>query len=327
MRGFTLTHLRQLVQHTAREFMHDGCTQMAAAISYYVLFSLFPLLIFAVGVLGFALQDSQLQQNLIDAIQENIPLDESGDSDVANRVGDIAGAGSGALGLLGLIGMAWAGSNMFAIIRRSLNTAWDIEVARPFARQKLVDFTMMVILGVLFMASLAATGVLRAAERLSSDIPIAGPLSEDLGLAWVFAAFLIPVLVSFAGFFILYWFLPATHVRPREALVGAAVASFLFELGKLGFATYIENFGNYNAVYGSLGTVVIFLFWVYISANVLLIGAELAAEIPCVMRGDYDHPPTLTPASITPFPVRIRHALFGFFRALVIHEPRTPGKH
>ena len=134
MRGFTLTHLRQLVQHTAREFMADGCTQMAAAISYYVLFSLFPLLIFAVGILGIALQDSQLQQDLIDAIQENIPLDESGDSDVANRVGDIAGAGSGALGLFGLIGMAWAGSNLFAIIRRSLNTAWDLEAARPGIR-------------------------------------------------------------------------------------------------------------------------------------------------------------------------------------------------
>ena len=142
----------------------------------------------------------------------------------------------------------------------------------------------------------------------------------------IVAAFLIPVFVSFAGFFILYWFLPATHVRPREALIGAAVASILFELGKVGFATYIENFGNYNAVYGSLGTVVIFLFWVYISANFLLVGAEVAAEYPRVMRGDYDHPPIPTPASVTPFPVRLRHAVTGFLRGLVFHEPRTPGK-
>jgi membrane protein len=283
-------------------------------------------LIFAVGVLGLLLQDSQLQQDLIEVIQDNIPLDESGDSGVADRVGDVAGAGSGALGIFGLLGMAWAGSNMFGIIRRSLNIAWDIEKARPFVRQKAVDFSMMVILGLLFVASLASTGFLRAARKVSADIPIAGPLVEQLGAGWVVAAFAIPLLMSFAAFFALYWFLPATHVKPREALIGAAVASLLFELGKVGFAIYIENFGNYNAVYGSLGAVVVFLFWVYLSANFLLLGAEVAAEYPRVMRGDYDHGPVPTPRSVTPVPVRIRRSLRNFARSLVLRDS-PPGRH
>ncbi|MEE8519028.1 MAG: YhjD/YihY/BrkB family envelope integrity protein, partial [Dehalococcoidia bacterium] len=88
-----------LSRRSVEEFFDDNCTQMAAAISYYVLFSLFPLLIFLVGVLGLFLQNSALQQEIIDGVLDLLPLTEDeGRDDVTDAVQGVAGVGSGALG-------------------------------------------------------------------------------------------------------------------------------------------------------------------------------------------------------------------------------------
>ena len=321
--GLTPRHVFQLAIRSAREFSDDGCTQMAAAISYYVLFSLFPLIILAVGVTGLLLQDSQFQDDLIEFLQEQLPVDQGGEQDIAEQVRDVAGVGSGALGLFGLIGMAWAGSGMFGVIRRSLNRAFDIQGGRPFVRQKAVDFTMMAVLGLLFVASIAATGTLRAARAATDEVTVLGDVADNIGLAWDIGTFLIPALVSWIAFFLLYWLVPSTHVRKRDALVGAVLASILWECAKIGFAVYVENFGNYDAIYGSLGSVVIFLFLVFISANILLLGAEVASEYPRVTAGEYDERKAKVPTaeSLTPWPVRLRRLALNSAKGLWIHRP------
>jgi membrane protein len=314
----TPRHILQLGVRSAREFSEDGCTQMAAAISYYVLFSLFPLMILAVGVTGLLLQDSQFQDDLIEFLQEQLPVDQGGEEDIADQVRDVAGVGSGALGLFGLIGMAWAGSGMFGVIRRSLNRAFDIEGARPFVRQKVVDFAMMAVLGMLFVASIAATGTLRTARAATRDVAVLSDFADSIGFAWDIGTFLIPVMVSWLAFFLLYWLVPSTHVKKHEALIGAVLASVLWECAKIGFAVYVENFGNYDAVYGSLGSVVIFLFLVFISANILLLGAEVASEYPRVMAGHYDVRKAKVPTahSLTPWPVRARRMMVNAAKGL-----------
>lgn len=144
---------------------------MAAAISYYVLFSLFPLLIFSVGILGVFLQDSAVEEELISLVLENLPLNEDeGEGDVRDAIQGIAGVSSGALGLVGLLGMAWSGSNMFGIIRRSLNIAYDLDLQRPLVRQKLLDLGMVFMFTPFFLSSIAATALFRAARRYSSEI-------------------------------------------------------------------------------------------------------------------------------------------------------------
>lgn len=282
---FLLTLGRRSVQ----EFLEDNCTQMAAAISYYVLFSLFPLLIFLVGVMGLFLQNSEFQERVIDAVLDFIPLSEDeGRGEVTEAVRGVAGVGSGALGLLGLLGMAWSASNMFGVIRRSLNTAYDAEFQRPVVQQKLLDLAMVLGMGMFFLSSIVATGVLRVVRRRSEDIPYLGDFAESVGFAWDAAAFLIPVGLSFVAFSVLYWLVPAVRLRLRDVWLGALVAAVLFEVTKVGFSIYLENFSNYDIVYGSLGAVAAFLFWVYLSANILLFGAEIASEYPKVLRGDYD---------------------------------------
>jgi membrane protein len=315
--------LLTLSRRSLEEFFADNCSQMAAAISYYVLFSLFPLLIFLVGVLGLFLQSSALQEDVIDAVLDNIPLsEEEGRSDVTEAVRGVAGVGSGALGVFGLIGMAWAGSNMFGIIRRSINTAYDLEYQRPLVQQKLLDLTMVAGMGVFFLASIAATGFLRLVRQRSEDIPYFGDVAEQAGFAWDAISFLIPLALSFLAFTFLYWVVPATKVRLRDVWLGALVAAVLFEVCKVGFAFYLQNFGNYDVVFGSLGAVAAFLFWIYLSANILLLGAEVASEYPRVLRGDY--------AEARPAPARpLRETVRARVRGLFIHErkdeePRRP---
>jgi len=308
----TLRHLRTLAVRTVKEFGDDNCSQMAAAISYYVLFSLFPLLIFSVGVLGVLLQDSELQEDLVEVVLDYIPLSEDeGQNDVSEAVRDIAGTGSGAVGLLGLLGMAWSGSNLFGVVRRSLNLAYDLDLHRPIVRQKLLDLGMVVAFAPLVIASLAGTAAIRYARQSSEDVPVVSDASQTFGVVWEVLPLLIPAAISFVAFVFLYWVVPATRVRVRDVLFGAALAAILFEAGKVGFTIYLANFSNYNVVFGSLGAVVAFLFWVYISANIMLLGAEVASEYPRVMRGDYDGPEVKEAKPHVPVQQRVRDFLLG----------------
>src|SRR5688572_1837192 len=101
--------------------MRDDCGQMAAAISYYTLFSLFPLLIFVVAVAGILIQDRGVQEDIVDEVVKNIPVSEGeGRSEVRDAVEGVGDAGGGALSVLGLIGMAWAGSSLFGALRKAL---------------------------------------------------------------------------------------------------------------------------------------------------------------------------------------------------------------
>ncbi len=280
-----------LATHAVRSFGRDNGGLLAAAISYYALFSLFPFLIFWVGVMGLFLQDPGLQADVIDAVLENVPLSEAeGRDDVSRAVRSIAGPGSGAVGVAGLATMAWSASSMFAAVRRSLNIAFKVENPRPILRQKALDLLMVAGFGLFFVASIAATALLRAAEAASDEIPVLGDWATALGPGWQFAAILVPLMLSFGAFFVVYWLVPAGKRRPADVWPGALAAALLFELAKTGFAVYLANFGRYDVVFGSLGAVAAFLFWVYLSANILLLGAEIAAAYPALRRGHFREP-------------------------------------
>jgi membrane protein len=149
---------------------------------------------------------------------------------------------------------------------------------------------MVLSLAPLFIASIAATSVLRLARRTSEELPLLGNAPHALGAWWWVASILVPILVSCAAFLLVYWAVPTRRLQPKYLLPGALLAAVLFEAVKIGFNVYLENFSNYDLVFGSLGAVVAFLFWVYLSANILLLGAEVAAETPLVASGVFDQP-------------------------------------
>ncbi len=275
-----------LAKRTFQEFNADNCTNMAAAISYYVLFSVIPLTVFLVSVFGFVMRDAQLRDQVVDRLLETLPLQAESQQDnlVRDTIESVKNA-SAPLTIVGILGMLWSASAMFGAVRKSLSIAWGVERQRPVVQQKLVDLGMVAGLGLLLVASVAGTVFLRTLRELSDEN--LGPLSEGTGFVWSVLPFFLPAVFTFAVFMLLYRYVPTAETHVGDVWPGALLATVLFELLKNIFAIYVAHFGTYDIVYGSLGGILLFLTWVYLTANILLLGAELAAEYPRVMRGDY----------------------------------------
>ena len=153
----TLATLWYLIRATIREVQDDDCTHMAAGIAYYALFSLFPLLLGIIAIAGVVLQPGAVQEELLDQTTALFP----GSQDLVTMNVDSIVASRQTLGLISLLGLLWSGSAIFAAIRRSVNRAWDVEKERPMLKQKLVEFTMMAVVGVAMLGSLLITTVFR----------------------------------------------------------------------------------------------------------------------------------------------------------------------
>jgi membrane protein len=267
----------KLVILAGRDFLRDNCSLMAASIAYYVLFSLFPLLILAVTIVGFLMQDVSFQERILNILLQYIPAKNIGTENLLMReIRTIAQAGGKAFGIIGLLGLAWSGSNMFGVIRTSVNIAFNIQSERPFYRKKMLDFTMMLMTGFIFVLSILSTTVIQALDVYTGYIPYIGNLVRTV--TWQIGSFFIPIFISMIAFFLIYKVLPARKTSFRNIWPGVLVATLLFEAGKFGFGFYLQNFGKYDVIFGSLGAIISFLLWVYISAAILLFGAEVASE-------------------------------------------------
>jgi YihY family inner membrane protein len=186
------------------------------------------------------------------------------------------------LSIVSFLILAYAATGLLGVVRRSLNFVWDVDVRHPFVQAKLIDLAMLftvLVLIVLFLASLAATAALRA--WLETGKTPFGYLPDVVG--WLFAI-LLPWLISFLFCYLAFRFVPRVAHVNREVWPGAALVATGLELLKQGYAIYVANFSSYDVVYGALGGVLLFMLFVYLAAFVFLLGAELAAEYPRVMR-------------------------------------------
>jgi membrane protein len=315
-----LRRLRILVYRSIKGYFDDGCSHRAAAIAYYVLFSIFPLVIFSVGVFGLVLQDAKLQADLVDRIMDSLPLSqEEGRDDVTEALEAVASDRSGAIGIIGLLALAWSGSAMFGVVRSSLNFVLDVQTPRPILLQKLLDLGFVVAVAPFFLGSIIATAALRFAQRTSEDLDFLDDLAHGMGAAWWLASATLPIVISCLAFFLVYWLVPARRIKAMYVVAGAVFAAILFEGVKVGFNVYLEHFSRYDLIFGSLGALVAFMFWVYLSASILLLGAEVLSELPAVMAGNFDAPqPSLAPSQ--PLSRKVQRFLLG-----LVVRPRTNG--
>jgi membrane protein len=259
-----------------KQFMNDNAMTYAAAMSYYVLFSLFPTMIFVVTVFGLVVRDPELQEQTVDAMVSVVPAGFDIRSEISSVISDISQASSPILLIVGLVGTAWTASNMFAALRRSLNLTFNINDARNFLVGRLMDMLNLPAIMLLALISVSATATVRVLESQWSDWFRETALSE---WAWTFGYFLIPYVISFLAFLMLYRVLPNARFPFRYLAIGATFSAIGFELVKSGFSIYVANFGNYQEVYGALGGVVAFLFFVFIQSNVIIFGGAISAQI------------------------------------------------
>ena len=257
---------------TVNDFLGKNCPPLAAAISFYALFALFPLTLLLISALGFLLGSSASEARLALDIGNIAPV--SGEF-VSSTIKGVVGA-RGITGVAGVLGLLWASNAVFGAIRKGVNAAWGIQEPRPFLQERLIDFSLMVGAGFLMIIFISGTTALGFIEEIMALLSPDNPLSGDFLLNS--AATFVPPVLAFLTFLVLYRYLPNTRVTFREVWPGALLAAVAFEVAKSIFVWYAGTYPLYNVVYGSVGAIVALLAWVYISALLLLFGALVTSR-------------------------------------------------
>ena len=269
----------RLVVRTAGELRADDATHMAAGVAYYAVLSLFPLLLALIAGLSLALRSDTVEAELFDFFETYLP----GSVELLEKNITAAAPVRGAIGLLGLLGLLWSASAIFGAISRAVNRAWDVHRDRPFYVAKLRHLAMAAGVGILFILSLMITTALQTLGGVT--LPGVGSLSFLGNTVVSIGGRVLPFLLSFAIFTLIYKFIPNTKTFWRYVWPGALLAAVLFELAKSVFILYLDRFANYQAVYGSIGSVIALLVWMYLSAFVLILGAEVSTEYGRMREG------------------------------------------
>ncbi len=264
-----------IIGETLRSFRDARASNVAAGLAYYVLFSLFPLLLLFVVVASRFLESETAFQKAVTFVSGAIPISTRLIEKNLQTVLDLRGT----VGLVGAVGALWSASKAFAMLAQSVNRAWQAAESRGFLKQRLVALAMVGVLISLLLLSLVSTTALRLLPRL--ELPVLGiDIAVFESTFWPIASHLVPLIFTWLMFLALYRWIPNTTVRWKSALWGASVAALGWELAKGGFAWYLSSgLARYEVVYGSLGTVVALLFWIYISGLVTLWGAHFSATL------------------------------------------------
>lgn len=267
-------------ERTYKGFTNHQGNANAAAIAYYTLFSVFPLTLLLVSLGSFVLDSEEAQRAALAVVGTYLPAAVELVESNIQRVLQLRGTAS----VVGLVGFIWAASGVFGSLSRGINKAWDLQRPRPAWAERALAAGLVLLIGLLFSLSLLSTAGFELVGRLAQIfLPETG--LDGLSLLTL-ASTVLPYIFTVLLFAFLYAVLPSTMVRWSEALPGALLASFAWEVAKNGFTVYVGRFASYSLVYGSLGAVIAMLLWSYISAMIILLGAEFTVQYARRMRGE-----------------------------------------
>ena len=265
------------LKRTIGELRDDNLTDWAAALTYYSVLAIFPGLIVFVAIVSLVGQHPQTTNALLDIVRDIGPA-----SAVDTFRGPIesvvkSNSGAGALLGVGLLFAIWSASGYIGAFMRAMNVIYEVEEGRPFWKRRPLQIVItiaMVLLLALVAVSIVVTG------------PLAKAIGDEVGLGdtavtiWNIAKWPVIVVVVMGMFTVLYYFAPnVRQPRLRWVTPGGVLAVVLWLLASAGFALYVANFGSYDKTYGSLGGVIVFLIWLWLSNLALLFGAEFDAEL------------------------------------------------
>jgi membrane protein len=241
-------------------------------------FALFPALLFLTALLGF-LPLAGLQERLLRYVPDVLPPDAA--ATVQRTVSEVLQGNRGGLLSLGVLLALWAGSNGMASVIAALNVAYDVEEWRPWWQRRLLAVLLTVAFSGLIIATLT---LLVFGPKIGGMLAAWLDLGHAFAVAWNVVSVPIVILCALIGVALMYHLAPAARVRWRWVTPGAVLALGLWFAMSYGLRLYVQYFGNYSTTYGSIGGVILLMLWLYLTSLVLLIGAELDAEIEKAAR-------------------------------------------
>jgi membrane protein len=279
------------LKRTVEEFREDNLTDWAAALTYYGILAIFPALLALVSILGLLGDDAT--QSLIDNVATVAPgpAQEIVTSAIENLQRNQGAAG--VLLVVGLAGALWSASGYVAAFMRASNAIYDVGEGRPI--WKTLPTRVLTTLTLLVMLAAVAIGV-TITGGLAREVGNVLGVGDTAVDAWNIAKWPVILVLVASMYALLYWAAPnVKHPRFRWLTPGGALGVALTIVASAAFAFYVANFGNYNATYGALGGVIIFLVWMWIANIALLLGAELDAELARSREIEAGHPPEEEP--------------------------------
>ena len=261
-----------IVKDAIRTFIITRAGQASASLAYYVIFSLFPLLLVLISAGSFFLDREQVYIKVTQLVQQNIPT-TSYDWIVQNLHHILEQRGT--IGIFGLVTLLWAASGGFISLAYNINLAWLEAPQRNFFQGRLIGLEMIAGISGLFFLSLIVDTMINLLRII--NLPFLSSLNLDV---WKWFSGIFSWIAIFLLFFVLYDWVPTVNVTGRAAFVGALTASIAWKIATALFSWYVRSgLNRYEMVYGSVGALVAFLFLIYILAWVTLFGAHLTSAI------------------------------------------------
>jgi membrane protein len=268
----------ELGKRVWRELDADEVGDRAAALSYYLVFALFPALLFLTALLGF-LPLAGLQERLLGYASEVLPPDAA--STLEDTLNEILGVRRTGLVSLGAVATLWAGSNGMNTVMTTMNKVWGIGEARPWWRRRLLAVGLTIVFAVFIVAALI---LMVFGPRIGHMVAELFGLGGAFTLLWNVVSVPLVVACVLVGVQVVYNVAPSGERRWRWITPGAVLAVVLWLAMSFGLRLWVANFGNYSATYGSIGGVILLMLWLYLTSYVMLVGAEVDAEIEKAAR-------------------------------------------
>lgn len=262
--------MRAVLRRAVGGFFANDCPLAAAAIAYYVLLSIFPLILIVIILGSNVLPPRVLEEQILSFINQYV----AGSRGILRSVVRGLDQHRTSLSVIAIAGLVWSGMGIFGALRAALNQAWGVRETRSFWQQRRLELTFALMVGGLFVLS---TGITFGLDQLVL------PHQRGVHLALTLLRLLAGSAIALVGFTITYELVPCYQHRTwRASLLAGAVATVLFEVAKWAFLHYVTEFSDYSLVYGAVGGVIVFLLWAYATASILLFGGQLARELEAV---------------------------------------------
>jgi membrane protein len=265
--------LRELGSRVWNEIGEDEVTDRAAALAYYFLFALFPTLLFLTVLLGM-LPLPGMMDRLLQYMDQALPSDAA--SIVRRTWAEIYRGARGGLLSIGVLTAIWASSNGMASIMSALNVAYDIDDTRPWWKRRLLAILLTFGFAMFILAALV---LLVFGPLIGAGVAGLFGLGTLFTSVWSIVSLPIVVFFVLVGIALVYYLAPAAEQHWRWVTPGSVVALTLWLAMSWGLRLYVSRFSDYNATYGSIGGIMLLMLWLYLTGVVLLVGAEINAEI------------------------------------------------
>ncbi len=271
--------LIDLIKQLFKKIKADDVQAISAQLTYYLLLSFFPFLIFVMTLVGYA--NISMEDNL-NFIREIIPVQAV--TIIEEIIKEVSEGRSQALLSFGMLATLWATSRCINAIIKGLNKAYDIEEDRKRWKLRIFSLLATFIIGIVVLLSIL---LLVFGGWVGDQLSVLFHFSDGLHQLWNFLQYVIPLLVMIVVFTLLYLLGPNRRISFKEALPGAIFTTIGWILTSIIFSIYVNQFGNFTKTYGSLGGVMIILIWLYISSIIILVGGEINAALAYRKKRSY----------------------------------------